>query len=370
VRLQRALFSKSAIGVISVNRWQNPKAQFDNYNNLINAAETAQAVDLNLLKGDHISWASQFMVNTNGIFPDFDAQHLGWESNFAYNSETYGFFTGGKFLGRHVDLSQIGFEPETDRWGGYMEADYKPFINRWGIRQLFFNLNYDEKNGTHGELQDSGADAQVTAQFKNFWSAEARYSYDRVRFNNFEFCDSTASCDARVDRGNPPVPGRLFTTRIYLTPIYVLQLSSNTNRAYSFVARYTAGKQVQYDWSFYGYRKQLDLTLNARVGDHLVWNLTGTQVREYLWNNSHYQNRNFLISRWLYQFTPKFRARILAQYQNDHQSSNLSINSLIAYDFTARSAFYVGYNHQKQSPLDPADLGNVVFVKVSYLFSF
>jgi hypothetical protein len=93
-------------------------------------------------------------------------------------------------------------------------------------------------------------------------------------------------------------------------------------------------------------------------------------VREYLRDHAHYQDRRFLISRWNYQFTPKLRARMLAQYADDRHGKNLNISSLIAYDFTARSAFYVGYNRQRQVPLNPADLGHELFIKLSYLFSF
>ena len=363
LRVERGILAKSSIGFISVNRWQRPLVGADFSGNLLNAAETAQAVDLNILHGEHLSWASQFLVNTNALYPGMNAQHLGWKSDFSYDSEKFTYQTGGKFLGREVDLSQVGFEPEVDRWSGYMAAEYKPFINRWGVRQLFTSLNYDESNGTHGELEDSGADFDISAQFKNFWTAHAHYSYDRVRFFDFVICASTPACDARLAT-------RLNTTHVYPIPRYSFNISSNTNRALSFTARFVGGKQVQYDWDYYGYRKQLELGLNARLGDHLRWELNATQIRESLWNNAHYQNRNFLISRWLYQFTPKLRARILAQYEDDHLASNLSINSLVAYDFTARSAFFFGYNHQKHSPLDPADLGNVVFVKLSYLFAF
>jgi hypothetical protein len=363
LRVERGILAKSSIGFISVNRWQRPLVGADFSGNLLNAAETAQAVDLNILHGEHLSWASQFLVNTNALYPGMNAQHLGWKSDFSYDSEKFTYQTGGKFLGREVNLSQVGFEPEVDRWSGYMAAEYKPFINRWGVRQLFTSLNYDESNGTHGELEDSGADFDISAQFKNFWTAHAHYSYDRVRFFDFVICASTPACDARLAT-------RLNTTHVYPIPRYSFNISSNTNRALSFTARFVGGKQVQYDWDYYGYRKQLELGLNARLGDHLRWELNATQIRESLWNNAHYQNRNFLISRWLYQFTPKLRARILAQYEDDHLASNLSINSLVAYDFTARSAFFFGYNHQKHSPLDAADLGNVVFVKLSYLFAF
>lgn len=363
VRVERGIFSKSSIGFISVNRAESPGVVSDFSGNVLSASETAQAIDLNILHGEHLSWASQFMVNPNSLYPGFNAQHLGWKSDFSYNSEKFTYQTGGKFQGRETDLSQIGFEPEVDRWGGYMSVEYKPFINRWGIRQIFAALNYDESSGTRGELEDSGADADLSAEFKNFWNVHAHYSYDRVRFFDFVFCDSTPSCDARLNT-------RRAGTRVYLMPRYAFTLNSNTNHPVALHLRYVGGKQVQYDWNYYGYRKQLDVGLTARIGDHLRWELSGTQVRESLWNNRHYQNRNFLLSRWLYQFTPKLRARILAQYEDDHLTSNLSINSLLAYDFTSRSALFLGYDRQKHSPLDPADLGNVVFVKISYLFAF
>jgi len=47
-----------------------------------------------------------------------------------------------------------------------------------------------------------------------------------------------------------------------------------------------------------------------------------------------------------------------------------TISALAAYDFTARSADYVGYNRQPHSPIDPVDLGGSIFVKISYLLSF
>jgi predicted porin len=63
----------------------------------------------------------------------------------------------------------------------------------------------------------------------------------------------------------------------------------------------------------------------------------------------------------MYQFTPKLRSRILAQYSDDHHGNNVGISALAAYDFTSRSAAYVGYNRQQRSPLDPSDLGDSIF---------
>ncbi|MGZ4827169.1 MAG: hypothetical protein ACXVY9_07375, partial [Terriglobales bacterium] len=59
-----------------------------------------------------------------------------------------------------------------------------------------------------------------------------------------------------------------------------------------------------------------------------------------------------------------------AQYASDRHGNDISINSLFAYDFTARSALYIGYNRQRKDPFAVTDLGNQVFVKLSYLFAF
>jgi hypothetical protein len=83
-----------------------------------------------------------------------------------------------------------------------------------------------------------------------------------------------------------------------------------------------------------------------------------------------FQNRRLFVTRLNYQFTPKLRTRLLAQYSNDRLGHNLSVNSIVAYDFTARSAAIVGYNYQRSSPARPSDLGNEIFFKLSYLLHF
>lgn len=345
VRLQHDLFQKSAFGFMSVNRRQQQGAVGQN--------ESSQAVDLSILSGAHIRWVSQAMVNTNDAHPGVDAQHLGWFSQFIYDSDKFTLDTGTKFLGNKTDLSHTGFEPEVDRWVGWMSTTWKPFINRYGIRQLFFNLNYDEANGTHGELEDAGADFDFKAQFKNFWTAHFRYSYDRTRFFFFT-----------------PDFQRLPNTRGYQEPIYIVDLSSNQSRRVYFEALFQTQKMVQFNENFYGSMRLLQLAGNARVGRHLRWELNAIHIDEHLLDGRHFQYRKFLISRWTYQFNTKARARVFAQYASDHRGNDISINSLFAYDFTARSALYVGYNRQRRDPFSPTDLGNQVFVKLSYLFAF
>src|SRR5262249_51046556 len=156
----------STFGFYSVVRQQEPTVE--DRPTVTGGREISEAADLNILHGEHISWASQFGLNLNAAHPDFDAQHLLGTSSFQYDSEKFFFFTNIKFLGRNTRFENTGFEPETDRWSGDIDGIYKPFIDRYYIRQLFFELNYDEANDTEGHLQDSGADAAIAADLKNF----------------------------------------------------------------------------------------------------------------------------------------------------------------------------------------------------------
>jgi hypothetical protein len=345
LRVQRDIGQNSAVGFISVNRRQARGA--------VGQSESSHGVDLSLLSGQHIKWNSQVMVNLNDAHPGVDGQHMGWISDFNYNSNQYALEVEGKFLGRSVDISHTGFEPEVDRWSGLIDSTYKPFINRRGIRQLFFITNYEQSNGTRGEIEDSEATGAFQVQFTNFWTVQAAYQFGRVRFFDF-------------------TPGlqRLPTTRVYEAPAWQFQLTTPFNRALAFSLQYTTQKLVQFNENFYGFAKQFSFTTNARIGNHLRWDLSGVEVRESRRDRAFYQYRRFLISRWTYQFTHKVRTRVLAQYARDKHSNNLSINSLFAYDFTARSALFIGYNRERHVPADPGDLGNQIFFKLSYLFAF
>ena len=84
--------------------------------------------------------------------------------------------------------------------------------------------------------------------------------------------------------------------------------------------------------------KELQLQSTARLGRHLRAELNAILIDEHLLDGRHFQYRRFFISRWTYQFNTKARARVFAQYASDRHGNDLSINSLFAYDFTARSA--------------------------------
>lgn len=345
LRLQHDLFQKSAIGFMSVNRRQ---AKGD-----VGENESTNAVDISLLKGQHLAWNSQALVNTNDANPGLNGQHVGWISQFSYGSNTWDYGLAGEFLGREVDISNTGFEPQTDRWTGQSYLHFKPFINRDGIRQLTFAAAFLQSNGTHGEIEDSAATGTFQVQFKNFWQAQVQYSYNRTRFYDFS-----------------PAFAQLPFTRLYLTPYVQYQVSTPMSGIVTFTAYYEPGRIVQYNEGFYGRARQGSINATARLGQRLRWQVSGVDISESLLSGLHYQHRQFYLSRVFYQFSSKWRARVLAQYAKDKHGNNLSVNSLLAYDFTARSAFYLGYNRQRRLPTDPGDLGNQIFVKMSYLFAF
>jgi len=162
----------------------------------------------------------------------------------------------------------------------------------------------------------------------------------------------------------------LARSHVSVPPSERFERSSNPTGKFRFDVYYSPYREVQYNENFYGHAREAGVNVTTRIGNRLRWQLSATQIGESLLNGTHYQYRRFFISRVFYQFNSKLRARVLAQFSKDKHGNNLSVNSLVAYDFTARSAFYVGYNRQRRLPTDPGDLGHQVFIKLSYLFGF
>jgi hypothetical protein len=133
---------------------------------------------------------------------------------------------------------------------------------------------------------------------------------------------------------------------------------------------YTWRKFAQFRDNFYGRGENHELALTARLLRRARLEFRGTLIREFLDDGTPFQVRRLFVTRLNYQFTPKLRYRILGQVANDRRGQEFNINSVVVYDFTARSNFVLGYNYQRRSPSDPADLGNEFFFKLSYLFPF
>lgn len=357
LRLAHDIGRNSSVGFLTVNRDQRFSA--------FGSPERVHAVDLNLVLGPHWSWMSQAGFNQNQITAVGGMQRAALGSIAKYNSDKWEFGALYRFLGRGFDISQIGIEPETDRHAAQMFVLYKPFLNRYFIRQLFLELNYDTSVDTSGLLQDAGADADVSAQLKNFWKLTARYSYDRARFNQFT-----------------PDFALLAPTRIYIEPRIQFLVTTNENRPVYFTYLYRQRKEAEFRENFYGREQRHELGLLAHAFGRTKIGFTGVFDREFLLDGAHFQDRRLFITRLNQQFSPKWRARVLAQFSNDRHGRSWNLNSIVAYDFTARSAFILGYNYQRsrdifqsspippRNPRRPADLGNEFFFKFSYLFHF
>ncbi len=357
LRVAHDIGSNSSIGFLTVNR--------DQAGNDVGSAERAHSVDLNLVLGPHWTWQSQAGFSQNHVTTAGGIQRAAFGSLAKYNSEKWEIDALYKFLGRGFEISQIGFEPENGRHSDQLTVVYKPFINRAYIRQLFFELTYNSSQDTEGLLQDAGADVVVTAQLKNFWAVRGVYSYDRERF--FQFT---------------PGFGRLETTRVYIEPKERFFVSSNENRFASFNYTFTNRKNAQFRENYYGREQRHELGMLAHLFGRTKVQFSGIYDREFLLDGRRFQDRRLLLTRVNQQFTTKWRARVLAQFQNDRHGHTWNVNSIVAYDFTARSAFIAGYNYQKSHdvlqaspipPLNPAhlgDLGNELFFKLSYLLHF
>jgi len=345
LRGKRDIWGNSSIGFVTVNRDQSAGT--------VGSTQRAHAVDLNVVSGENIRLVSQWAYNQNETTAEGGIHRMAGGGAFAYESNTWEVGAEYQYTGRAFDISEIGFEPEVDRHSADASIEWKPFINRNGIRQVFFQVNQDIQLDTSGLTQDSGSDADLRVQFTNFWSVRGRYSYDLVRFNEFT-----------------PAFGRLPNTRIYITPIARLFVNSNENRPVFFNYQFRWQKFAQFRENFYGRGYTHELALNARMFSRTRLEFRGIYVREFLEDGTPFQIRRLFVTRLAHQFTRKLRGRILGQVANDRRGQEFNVNSVIGYDFTARSAFLVGYNFQRRSPGAPGDLGHELFFKLSYLFQF
>jgi hypothetical protein len=246
-------------------------------------------------------------------------------------------------------------------------------VNRYGIRQFTIGPNWDFLFLQNWDMDDSGADFIVKTQFKNFWTTEIGYSYDQVRYNQF-------TPDLK------PLPDG--STKVYPNPKIFFEVTSNNTRPvwfdFQLIHRFHF---VNFPFYFHGRTREWSGTLNAKLGENFRTALSTNLFQERFEDGRKFQNRGSLAWRLSGNFTRKWQARILLQYSSaldperfvyvpglDDYSAfrkdRIAVNSLVAYDFNARSAFYVGYNSDSYSPEDPFRRGKEFFMKLSYLFSY
>jgi hypothetical protein len=110
--------------------------------------------------------------------------------------------------------------------------------------------------------------------------------------------------------------------------------------------------------------------VNARLAGRTKVELRGQLFREHFMNGKLEENRSLLLARIGQQFTPKLRARVLAQFDNNNRRNRFNVSSLVSYDFTARSALAFGYNGENIAPEQPLRFGREIFIKFSYVLAF
>lgn len=345
LRGQRDIWGNSTIGFLTANRDEQPGA--------VGSTQRVHAADINIVSGPYLRWSTQAGYNQNDSTTEAGIQRTALRSELQWENNEWEFQARYKFLGRGVNLDDLGFEPETDRHDTQASITWKPFLNRNGIRQIFLEINQDHSLDTRGLTQGSGNDADVRVQFQNFWSARVRYSYDLVRFETFT-----------------PQFTSVAPTRMYITPRVRFFLNSNESRRVYLSYQGLWNKFAQFRENYYGrgYTHRLDATLRLFHGTRVQF--TGQYIREFLLDGTPFQIRRQFVARVNHQFTPKLRVRLLAQNSGDRRGQNYGINSVMIYQFTARSAAIAGYNYQKRGPAAPGDLGNEFFAKFSYLFQF
>jgi hypothetical protein len=345
LRAQRDIWGNSTIGFVTVNR--------DQVSGAIGSTQRAHALDLNVIAGEHIRWSNQIAYNQNETTPEGGIHRSSARTSFSYDSNDWEMGATYQYTGRAFDVSDIGFQPETDRHFATAAVEWKPFFNRNGIRQMFFEIGQEINLDTGGLTQDSESGVEAVVNFTNFWTAGAQYSYETVRFHEFT-----------------PAFMRLPATRIYPVPNARLFLESNDNRPAYFTYEFEFGRFVQFGENFYGRFQAHELSFTARMFDRTRLEFSGEYIREFLLDGTPFQIRRLFVTRLAHQFTRKLRARLLGQVANSRRGQEFNVNSVVGYDFTARSAVFVGYNFQRQSPGRPGDLGHELFFKFSYLFQF
>ncbi len=345
LRVRRDLLENSAIGFLTVNRDQ---AAGD-----LGSTQRAHAVDLSIVRGSSLLWTTQAAYNQNRTASEGGLQRAAFRSHFNFDSDELEFRLRYKFVGRAFDVSAIGFEPETDRHQSHAAIEWKPFLDRGGVRQVFFELSHNGNRNTAGEVEDDRHEAELGFEFQNFWSTEISYAYERVRF--FEFTNDF--------QRRPP-------TRLYATPRADLLVRTNESRPIFLNYSVSWRRIVQFRENFAGRAQEHNLGLTARLLRRIKLQASGRLVREFLDDGTPFQVRRLFLTRLNYQFTPRLRYRLLAQVANDRRGQEFNVNSVIVYEFTARSNFVLGYNYQRRSPGTPSDLGNEFFLKFSYLFQF
>lgn len=344
-RMQRDILKKSTIGFITVNRDQKEDMDFH--------SQRVHGVDLNLAFGDHVKINSQVAISSNPEDNKNIRDNLAYLANLSYRSNLFDISFGRRDIGDEFEISQIGYYPEVDRVGNEVDIRLKPFINRWGIRQLTFSAEFNRFDNHEGGLEWSQWEFGFSQQWKNFWNTGIQLNSEKefyYIFNQGEELD---------EKTIYALPRRIF---IYLR-------IPQTSPVYGGV-HISMGDFIDYDDYYVGKNRSFSVNLTAKVGTKLRLGGRVNYIQEFFRNGQFDETRGLYLLRIGYNFSSKLRSRFLAQY--NIQNTQLTVDYLISYELTSRSGIHFGFRDRKNLEVmsDPEPEDTRLFFKLSYLISF
>ncbi len=345
-RMQRDILRKSTIGFITVNRDQK-EDEYDFH------SQRAHGVDVNLAFGNHIKINSQLAFSFNPGDNKNLRDNLAYLGSFNYDSNLFSFNFMRRDIGEEFEISQIGYYPEVDRIGNEFNFRFKPFINRWGIRQLTFSAELDNYDNHQGGLERSRWEFGISQQWKNFWYTGMQVSSEKEFY--YIFCDGEELEEKTIYR----LPKR-FT--------FYLRIPQSS--AVSGGARVSMGDYIDYDDYFVGKNRSYSISLTAKIGAKLRVGGRINYIQEYFSSGELDEVRGLYLFRVSYNFSSKLRSRFLSQY--NLQYMQLTTDALLSYELTSRSGIHFGIRDRSNLGVidDPEPEDTRVFFKLSYLISF
>jgi len=344
-RLQRDILKKSTIGFLTVNRDQKEGLDFH--------PQRAHGVDLNLNFGDHVRINSQVALSSNPEDNKSFRDNLAYLASFNYDSNLFQVNLTRRDIGDEFDISQIGYYPEVDRVGNELSLGLKPFINRWGIRQLTFSGQFNQFGNHQGELERSQLGFNFAQQWKNFWTTGVRVSTEKELYYTFHQGEELS------EKTLYDVPRRMFIF-LHIPPTSMVTGGFHV----------AMGDFIDYNDCYIGKSRSYGIDLTAKLGAKLRVGGKVNYIQEFYSNGELDEVRGLYLLRVGYNFSNKLRSRLLAQY--NLETTQLTADALISYELTSRSGIYLGFRNRRNlevvSDAEPEDTR--LFFKFSYLFSF
>jgi len=344
-RMQRDILNKSTIGFITVNRDQQEGLDYH--------SQRAHGLDFNFVFGEHIRISSQMAFSFNPEDNKSLRDNLAYMASFNYNSNLYEFHLNRLDIGDEFDISQIGYYPEVDRVGNDLSLKFKPFINRWGIRQLTFSGDFNQFDNHQGGLERSQWGFSFSQQWKNFWTTGIKLSTEKELYYIFHQGEKLS------EKTLYDIPRRIS-----------ISLSIPQFNAVYGSFNISMGDFIDYRDYYIGKNRSFSIDLTARVGAKLRLGGGVNYIQEFYSNGELDEARGLYLLRVGYNFSNKLRSRLLAQY--NLETTQFTTDALVSYELTSRSGIYLGFRNRRNlevvSDAEPEDTR--LFFKFSYLFSF